>query len=139
VAKPEPKRPKRPPIERLLDRVTGARLCYGEAVTSGDVTVIPVSRVRLSGGFGFGGGSGGGDEGGGSGGGGGGHLDASPLGFIEVGPAGTRYHQIPDPERAQQMLRAGAAAIATVAAGLAGARRLRGSRRGRRARGLLNA
>ena len=131
-----PKAPKRPPIERLLDRVTGARLCYGDPVVAEGRTVIPVSRVRFTGGYGFGSGNDTVAESGGEGGGGGGHLEATPLGFIELGPEGTRYHEIPDPERTQHLLRAGAAAFATVAAGLAGAKRLRGGG-ARRPAGLL--
>lgn len=116
-------------LRKLLDRLAGAKLCYGEPVAAGDRTVIPVARVRLSGGGGWG--SGGSGEGDGAGGGGGGHLDATPVGFIEVDDAGARYHAIPDPERVGRTLRAAAGAAATLAAGLAAARRLRG-REGRR-------
>jgi uncharacterized spore protein YtfJ len=122
MAKP----PGRKPLERLIDRATGARLCYGEPVEAGATTVVPVSRVRAYGGYGWGSGSGAQDEGEGSGGGGGGFLDAQPLGFIEVRDGGTRYVPIPDPERPQRLLKAGAAAFATVLTGLAGARRLGG-------------
>ncbi|HEV3002437.1 MAG TPA: spore germination protein GerW family protein [Solirubrobacteraceae bacterium] len=118
-------------LRRLLDRLAGARLCYGEPVVARDRTVIPVARVRLSGGGGWG--SGGSQEGDGAGGGGGGHLDATPVGFIEVDDAGARYHEIPDPDRPARMLRAGAGALATLATAAAAARRLRtGERRGRR-------
>jgi uncharacterized spore protein YtfJ len=114
---------KRTPFERLVDRATGARLCYGEPVQAAGRTVIPVARVRATGGFGWG------DAGeqaeAGRGGGGGGHLDARPLGFIDVGPEATTYHEIPDPERSQRMLRTAAAAIAVIAAAAAGVRRLR--------------
>jgi uncharacterized spore protein YtfJ len=111
------KPPKRRTVDRLLDRVTGARLCYGEPVQAGETTVIPVSRVRAYGGLGYGSGRNESDSGEGEGGGGGGFLDAQPLGYIEVRPEGTRYVAIPDPERARRLLRAGAAAVATVAAG----------------------
>ena len=122
---PKPDKPPkvpRSPFERFADRFTGARLCFGEPVQYGGTTVIPVARVQATGGGGFGRG---GDD---SGGGGGGHLDARPLGYIELGPAGATYHEIPDQDRSLRLLRAGAAAIATVAAGLAGAQRLRGGR-----------
>jgi uncharacterized spore protein YtfJ len=117
--------PELSPAERLLDRATGARLCYGEPVAAGETTVIPVSRVRVYGGWGYGSGRGEGDSGEGSGGGGGGYVDAQPLGFVEVTSSGTRWVEIDDPERPQRLLRAGATAFATVVTALAGARRLR--------------
>ena len=116
-------------LRGLLEGLTGARLCYGEPVIAGERTVIPVARVRLSGGGGWG--SGGDDAGGGGGGGGGGHLDATPIGFIELDDGGARYHPIPDPDQLGRTLRAGAGAVATLATGVAAARRLR---RGGRAR-----
>lgn len=54
-----------------------ARTVYGEAITSGDRTVVPVARVRYA--FGAGGG------------GGGGGLRAWPAGALEVTPRGTRF------------------------------------------------
>jgi hypothetical protein len=75
---------------------SGARLCFGEPVSTGGRTVIPVARVR-----------------GGAGGGGGG-FDAAPVGFIEVGPDGSRFEAIPDPRGAAlAALRTGAALAAT--------------------------
>ena len=109
-------------LRGLLDGLGGARLCYGEPVVAGQRTVIPVARVRVAGGGGFGSG----EEG--DGGGGGGYVEASPQGFIEFDDAGARYHPIPDPERLGRTLRAGAAAAATLATGIAAARRLRGGR-----------
>jgi uncharacterized spore protein YtfJ len=103
-------------LRGLLDGLVGARLCYGEPVTTGQRTVIPVARVRVAGGGGFGSG----EEG--DGGGGGGYVEATPQGFIELGDDGARYHAIPDPERLGRTLRA----VAGLAAGLAVARRLRG-------------
>jgi hypothetical protein len=86
---------------------SGARLCFGEPVSTGGRTVIPVARVR-----------------GGAGGGGGG-FDAAPVGFIEVGPDGSRFEAIPDPRGAAlAALRAGAALAATGGA-LAAARVVR--------------
>ena len=103
-------KPKRSIGERLVDRVTGARLCFGEPVQVGAQTVIPVSRVRVAGGFGYG--SNPEDE---DGGGGGGYLEAQPLGFIAVRPDGASYVRIPDPERTQKTLRVAAALVAAVA------------------------
>ena len=129
-APPKVKQPEAPPgapqrsfLQRALDALAGAQLCYGEPVRTGDRTVIPVARVRIAGGGGWGSAA---VQEEGSGGGGGGFVDAHPLGFVEIGPEGTRYVEIPDPERLQRTLKAGASAIATLAAGLAGARRLRG-------------
>ena len=110
-------------LKGLLDGLAGARLCYGEPVVAGERTVIPVARVRVAGGGGFGSG----DEG--DGGGGGGLLHAAPQGFIELDAAGARYHPIPDPERLGRTVRAVAAGAATLAAGVAAARRIRGGRR----------
>jgi uncharacterized spore protein YtfJ len=121
-------------LRGLLDGLVGARLCYGEPVIAGERTVIPVARVRASGGGGWG--RGGGGDGDGAGGGGGGHLDATPIGFIELDDAGARYHPIPDPDQVARTLRAAAGAVATLATGLAAARRLRsGERRRLLARG----
>ena len=59
---------------------------YGEPVTAGDRTIIPVASV----GYGFGGGGGSGkDEEEGSGGGGG--IGASPAGALEITSDGTRF------------------------------------------------
>lgn len=122
-------------LRRLIDAIASTKLVYGEPVREGDRTIIPVARVRVSGGWGFGKGD---REKGqvesGSGGGGGGSLDAMPAGFIEVAPDGARFHEIADPERTSRLLKTGAAALVTVATGLAGARQLR---RGFGARKLL--
>jgi uncharacterized spore protein YtfJ len=119
-------------LKGLLDGLVGARLCYGEPVVGeGGRTVVPVARVRVAGGGGWGG-----DSEGADGGGGGGFLEASPQGFIEFDDAGARYHPIPDPERLGRTVRAIAGAAATLAAGVAAARRIRGGgRRGALTRG----
>jgi uncharacterized spore protein YtfJ len=127
-------------LRRVIDAVAGARLCYGEPVREGERTIIPVTRVRVAGGWGFGRNprrAKGLDPGGG--GGGGGSLDAQPAGFIELGPDGARFHEIADPDRAQRLLRTGAAALTAVLAGVAGARGIGARRRlgGRRPAGLL--
>jgi uncharacterized spore protein YtfJ len=112
--------------ERLLNAVQGARVCYGEPVTTAGRTVIPVARLRAYGGGGWGRGNMSDES---EGGGGGGFVDAQPIGFIELGPGGARYEAIPDPEQLGRTLKAGAAALTTLAAGLAGAQRLRRRRR----------
>jgi len=115
---PKPVKVKRSPLERLVDRVTGATLCFGDPVQQGEQTVIPVARVRLSGGFGYGG-----DADGDGGGGGGGHLDAQPLGFISVRPDGAYYTEIADPERGHKLLRASTSVVTAVLAARTAKRR----------------
>jgi len=124
-------------LRRVLDRASGARLCYGEPVVAGDRTVIPVSRVRAAGSWGYGRGSeADGDEGAGHG--GGGWIDAQPVGFVELGPDGARYERIPDPDQLGRTLKAAATALVTVSGALAlGRRRGRGRLRARSPRGLL--
>jgi uncharacterized spore protein YtfJ len=85
-------------LDRLAERVgvsARASAVFGEPVERGDVTVIPVAKVRA----GFGGGTGsmpaGDAEGEGRGGGGG--FMASPLGFIEVSSSGASFRRIEDP------------------------------------------
>jgi uncharacterized spore protein YtfJ len=99
------------------------------------VTVIPVSRVKVSGGWGVGGPAPA-KSNPGRGGGGGGTLEAQPAGFVEIGPGGARFHEIADPERTQRLVKTGAAALTAVLAGVAGVRGLR-ARRG--PAGLLRA
>jgi uncharacterized spore protein YtfJ len=123
-------------LDELVELVGRSRLTYGEPVESGARTVIPVSRVRLSGGLGWGRGGGrAADAGDGSGGGGGGHLDAQPVGFIDIGPDGSRFVEIPDPDRLARNVKAAAAAATALLTGLAGARRLRSSPRRQLGRG----
>jgi len=67
---------------------------YGEPISKGDRTVIPVARVFYA--FGGGGGTREGErapEGGGSGGGGGGggRMSAAPAGVIEITPTSTHF------------------------------------------------
>ncbi len=106
-------------LRKVVAGLRGARMCFGEPVEAGGRTVIPVARVKASGGAGWGGG---GDEGGtGEGGGGGGHLDAAPIGFIEVGADGSRFVAIRDAERVAATLRSlvkTAGALATTVAAL---------------------
>lgn len=89
-------------MRSFVDRLTGeasVRKVYGEPIVAGDKTIIPVARVILGLGGGFGEGnlgagkttnvsSGSGQS---DGGGLGGGLIISPQGFIEVTPTQTRY------------------------------------------------
>jgi uncharacterized spore protein YtfJ len=121
-------------LRRLIDVIATSRLCYGEPVREGERTIIPVARVRVSGGWGTGrfagrrskgnGEEGGdqGEQGAGAGGGGGGYIEGQPIGFIEVSAEGSRFHEIPDPERTQKLLRNGAKAVGAVLTAIAGAR-----------------
>ncbi len=84
-----------PMLKSMADRLAESahvKRVYGDPVTVGERTVIPVARVR----YGFGGGagrkSGAGDEGGGGGGG----VVAAPVGVVEITPQGTRFIAIPD-------------------------------------------
>lgn len=85
-------------LERLADKL-GARASvtavFGEPVTSGGVTVIPVAEV----GFGFGGGAGRetGAAKNGEGGGGGGGAGARPRGFIVIKDGTATYKPLRDP------------------------------------------
>jgi|SRR5579872_4611990 len=71
-----------------LGQSASVKNVYGEAVTVGDRTVVPVAKVFYS--FGGGGGHGRREQEG-SGGGGGGMVAASPAGALEVTPGGTRF------------------------------------------------
>jgi uncharacterized spore protein YtfJ len=113
-------------LERLVDRLLGRAsvdVVFGEPVTAGGVTVIPVARVA----FGFGGGAGretgDGRRAGGSGGGGG--VDARPLGFIEIRDGAATYTPIRDPW-ADVVL-----PLAGLLAGIAAGRRVISRRRSR--------
>ena len=91
-----------PPAQRALARLTGARLCFGRPVEMSGRTVIPVASVRTMGGYGFGN-----EPARGGGGGGGGALDARPVGFIEIGPDGTRFEAIDDGRAALRLIAVG--------------------------------
>jgi uncharacterized spore protein YtfJ len=119
VGKPEQALPS---AQRALARLTGARLCFGRPVEAKGRTVIPVASVRTAGGYGFGGEPVGRER---SGGGGGGALDARPVGFIEIGPEGTRFERIDDGRMALRAIAAGSLAMLVVGRVLV--RRRRGS------------
>ena len=109
-----------PPAQRVLARLTGARLCFGRPVEVKGRTVIPVASVRTAGGYGFGGEPDGRQR---SGGGGGGALDARPVGFIEIGPDGTRFEPIDDGRAALRTIAAGSFAVLVVGRALVRRRR----------------
>lgn len=62
---------------------------YGEPVTTGQRTILPVATVRFS----FGGGRGA------EGGGGGARVSAQPCGIVEVTPEGARFLYFQEPAR----------------------------------------
>ena len=66
---------------------------------------MPVASVRVAGG-------GGGGRGPTGGGGGGGQVNARPVGYIEVGPDGTRFRRIVDLRQVAALAGAGAVAAA---------------------------
>lgn len=96
------------PMDKLLDRL-GERLgsqatvkaVFGEPVERGEVTVMPVARVR----WGYGGGAGSGPMGDAttnghepaSGSGGGGGVMADPMGYLEVRSTGATYVPLASP------------------------------------------
>lgn len=69
-------------IGERLQSAASVKCVYGDPITSGDRTVIPVARVR------FGYGAGGGKF---TGSGGGGGVRADPEGMIQITPAGTSW------------------------------------------------
>jgi uncharacterized spore protein YtfJ len=74
---------------------------YGEPVTVGGRTVIPMAQVR----YGFGGGGGKKDES--DGGGGGGGMIAKPAGVMEITSEGTRFVAFDDKRKLIAALAAG--------------------------------
>ena len=70
---------------------------YGERVTTGQRTILPVATVR----FAFGGG------GGAEGGGGGARVSAQPCGIVDVTPEGARFLYFREPERLAAAVAAG--------------------------------
>ena len=113
--------------ETLLDKMANrlgnyasAEVVFGQPVTQGDTTVIPVGKVR----WGFGGGAGAGSDDGkdgedyGEGGGGGGGVSANPVGFIEIRDGRTEYRQIKDLAGMWPMILAGGVSAWLVLRGL---------------------
>jgi uncharacterized spore protein YtfJ len=95
------------PMDKVLDRLgerigtqASVKAVFGEPTERGDLTVIPVARVR----FGLGGGSGSGPMPGrqadaetGSGSGAGGGAMSDPMGYIEVRPGGATFVPLSSP------------------------------------------
>jgi len=83
-------------VERLAERIgakASIQAVFGEPITRGDLTVVPVARVR----WGFGGGGGRADAtptGAASGSGGGGGVAAEPVGYLELTPSGAAFRPI---------------------------------------------
>ena len=86
-------------LERLAERVgakASVQAVFGEPIQQGEVTVIPVARVR----WGFGGGGGQSEaapDGPASGSGGGGGAAADPVGYLEVSGSGATFVPIVAP------------------------------------------
>jgi uncharacterized spore protein YtfJ len=82
-------------VERLGGRA-GVQAVFGEPIERGELTVVPVARVRWL--FGGGAGSGGGPAadapGSGSGSGGAGGVSVDPIGYLEITPGGTVFQPI---------------------------------------------
>jgi uncharacterized spore protein YtfJ len=96
-------------LERLAARVggrAGVDAVFGPPIERGDVTVIPVARIR----WGFGGGGGASEAEQASGSGGGGGVAADPIGYIEVGRAGAEFRPIGRPYLSPGFLLAAAVA-----------------------------
>jgi uncharacterized spore protein YtfJ len=111
-------------LERLADRIGGranVKAVFGEPIQQGDLTVVPVARVRW--GIGVGGGRGG-DAQGGSGSGGGGGAAAEPVGYLEIRPDGAVFQPIRPSHPSPVLVLAGGLAAAFVLRAL-----LRGLRR----------
>lgn len=101
-------------MDRVIEGAIGkalthadVRTVFGEPVTHGDRTVIPVARVTANYGFGAGGGEGEREDapqhGSGGGGGGGGRVKAHPIGFIEMSNDSAQF--VPIVDRGEMMAR----------------------------------
>jgi len=85
-------------LENLAGRVSAsasARNVFGDPVSVGNRTVIPIAQVRYA----FGAGGGHAEDKEHSGGGGGGRVRARPCGALEVTAEGTRFIAFDDPRR----------------------------------------
>ncbi|SRR5579871_1333702 len=94
---------------RSLGEHASVKTLYGDPVTVGEATIVPVARIA----FGMGGGMGKGrksESEGGGGGGGGMWFWGGPSGYIEITPSGTRYVSISQRKRMAGALLIGLAA-----------------------------
>ena len=106
-------------VERLAVRLGAkarAASVFGEPIERGNITIVPVAKVR----WGFGGSSGAEEPGKLVGGGGGGGVGVTPVGFIEIEGNETRYRPIREPSSYVPLV---------IAGGVAGCFLLRGLRR----------
>lgn len=119
------------PVDKVLDRLgeriggqANVKAVFGDAMDRGDVTVVPVARVR----WGYGGGSGSGpttSEGTNgqnvvaSGTGAGGGVMADPMGYLEVRPTGATYVPLAAPYLNPWLILASGVSIAFVIRALA--------------------
>jgi uncharacterized spore protein YtfJ len=99
-------------LQNLHENLSGraqVKSVFGEPITAGEKTVVPVARIAY--GFGAGAGTGGvGDKSAkGEGGGGGGGVRANPVGVFVVSPLETRFVPISDKKKMAGVLLAGAA------------------------------
>ena len=113
------------PADGLLERMAelvGAKATvatvFGDPIRQGDLTVVPVAKVR----WGFGGGGGRSEvapSGPAAGTGGGGGVAADPVGYLEIGPAGATFRRISDAYPNPLFLLAAAVATGIVVRSLA--------------------
>lgn len=103
-------------VETLAKQVgarAGVTVVFGDPIDRGDLTVVPVARVR----WGFGGGAGNSGEATnvtGSGSGGGGGVLADPIGYVEIGPGGAAFRPIVQPYPSPAFLLASGITVAIV-------------------------
>jgi uncharacterized spore protein YtfJ len=110
-------------LEGLAERIGAharVQAVFGEPIERGDLTVVPVARVR----WGFGGGSGEASDrtegqGAASGSGGGGGAAADPVGYLEIRGGAVTFQRISDPLPSPAFILAGAVAAALVLRALA--------------------
>ena len=98
-SEPGPSQARIEALERLGGVVAVERV-FGEPVTRGDRTIIPMAAVSTA--FGYGGGSSAAE--GADGGGGGGRLAAHPVGVIELNADGVHIHPVVDVTRLVTLL-----------------------------------
>ena len=103
-------------LELLAERVgarAGVHAVFGEPIEQGDLTIVPVARVR----WGFGGGHGSADDatsGSGSGSGGGGGVSADPIGYIQLTPDGATFERIGETSPSPMLVLAAGLAAAMI-------------------------